>query len=341
MQNQVTAITSTSVPFYLRKSWFERFQANINTGLNLLNLELVQGDENVVLPMLTTLPLRYSLQVATLSSMTNYYSPGFGVIDKAVNYTPDLLSLTPASLAELKKHDCVKVAPLSEEQAESWQQIFAKVGFTGQRYNHSINWFHEGITDIEQYWSLRPPRLLNTVKRKQAQMARAGGFNTVIFSTGEYSQLIQYLIDYHHVYYSSWKQKEPYPAFIDTIAEIAWSEGELRIGIIYHHKKPIAAQIWFVSNASAYIYKLAHIESYARFSPGTVLTAAMMEHCITVDKVNRIDFLTGNDNYKKDWMSDCRPLCGLYLCNKKTWAGRWLSVLNTASQIGKRLSWRS
>jgi hypothetical protein len=31
-----------------------------------------------------------------------------------------------------------------------------------------------------------------------------------------------------------------------------------------------------------------------------------MEHVIDVDRVEQIDFLTGNDAYKREWMSDRR-----------------------------------
>ena len=39
-------------------------------------------------------------------------------------------------------------------------------------------------------------------------------------------------------------------------------------------------------------------EAHKQLSPGTVLTAYMMEQVIDKDRVSRIDFLSGDDEYK-------------------------------------------
>ncbi len=41
-----------------------------------------------------------------------------------------------------------------------------------------------------------------------------------------------------------------------------------------------------------------------------------MKHVIDTDKVEEIDFLTGNEPYKKDWMSASRKRWGM-ICTKK------------------------
>ena len=46
----------------------------------------------------------------------------------------------------------------------------------------------------------------------------------------------------------------------------------------------------------------------------------MMEYVIDTDRVEEIDFLTGNDAYKQDWMSERRERF-LLCCVKKTRAG--------------------
>jgi hypothetical protein len=42
-------------------------------------------------------------------------------------------------------------------------------------------------------------------------------------------------------------------------------------------------------------------------SPGTLLSAALFQHVIDDDKVTEIDFGTGSDGYKREWMEDMRP----------------------------------
>ena len=53
----------------------------------------------------------------------------------------------------------------------------------------------------------------------------------------------------------------------------------------------------------------------------------MMEHCIDHDQVQMVDYLTGDDAYKKDWMSHRRERIGLIAFNPATvrglTAGTW------------------
>ena len=69
----------------------------------------------------------------------------------------------------------------------------------------------------------------------------------------------------------------------------------------------VAAQFWTVEHGTAWIHKLAHLESAKPLSAGTTLSAALFEHVIDRDKVELIDFGTGNDPYKADWMELDRP----------------------------------
>ena len=82
--------------------------------------------------------------------------------------------------------------------------------------------------------------------------------------------------------------------------------GALRLGLAYIEGKPVAAQFWTVENGTALIHKLAHDERHMQASPGTLLSAALFQHVIDVDRVNLIDFGTGNDAYKAEWMDDVR-----------------------------------
>ena len=62
-----------------------------------------------------------------------------------------------------------------------------------------------------------------------------------------------------------------------------------------------------MENGTAYIHKLAHLESAKPISPGTTLSAALFEHVIDRDNVTLVDFGTGSDSYKADWMEQVRP----------------------------------
>jgi len=149
------------------------------------------------------------------------------------------------------------------------------------------------------YWAQRPGALRETVRRK----GRKGLVSLNIsshFDPGEWDA-------YETVYRLSWKPGEGSPDFLRRWAQADGAAGRLRLGIARIDGQPVAAQFWTVEGDTAFIHKLAHDERFRKASPGTLLSAAMFEHVIDTDKVCLIDFGTGNDPYKQDWMEEVRP----------------------------------
>ncbi len=68
-----------------------------------------------------------------------------------------------------------------------------------------------------------------------------------------------------------------------------------------------------------------------------MLTAKMMEHVIDVDRVDVVDFLSGDDGYKKDWMSHRRERWGLVAFNPRRPLGAWLALRHVGGQALRRL----
>ncbi|WP_416306689.1 GNAT family N-acetyltransferase [Neptunicella sp. SCSIO 80796] len=295
-------------------------------------------DNNVYLPMQqSTAKSRFGIQGHYLQSLSNYYSPFFGLGNAKSETSKLYIDVVNQAQDFFAQHDRIDMLPMYAEQAKHWQKAFAQIGFKGFIYQQSVNWYQDNIDSVEHYWSLRPSRLRNTLKRKRDKLARDSRYRIELVEPKSKAELKQYLIDYHHVYFDSWKRVEPVPAFIDAIAFYSWQLNELRLGLLYHGNNPVAAQIWFVNGDTAYIYKLAHRKSYTEQSVGTVLTAAMFEHVIEQDKVTCVDFLTGDDNYKKDWMKKSRPLYGIQLCNTRTLAG-WVDIIrNQISGLRKKI----
>ena len=119
------------------------------------------------------------------------------------------------------------------------------------------------------------------------------------------------LRDYQVVYQESWKANEFFadftPSLVKKLSELGW----LRLAILYIEQKPVAAQIWFVVHGKANIYRLVYDERWKNYSPGSILTQYLMHHVIDTDKVAEIDFLTGNESYKQDWMTVRQELIGV------------------------------
>jgi len=148
-----------------------------------------------------------------------------------------------------------------------------------------------------EYWAARPGRLRTTLKRK----ARKVDIELVEHFDASLWQC------YETIYANSWKPEEGEPALLRRFAEAEGAAGRIRLGVAYAQGEPVAAQFWTVENGVAYIHKLAHLESAKPISPGTTLSAALFERVIDHDKVALVDYGTGNDAYKADWMEQVRP----------------------------------
>jgi CelD/BcsL family acetyltransferase involved in cellulose biosynthesis len=77
---------------------------------------------------------------------------------------------------------------------------------------------------------------------------------------------------------------------------------------------------------------VAYDENYASFSPGTVLTAYMLRHVLENEAVNEVDYLIGDDAYKKCWMSHRRERWGIVAYNPGTLFG-WLGIVRQVAGI--------
>jgi CelD/BcsL family acetyltransferase involved in cellulose biosynthesis len=127
--------------------------------------------------------------------------------------------------------------------------------------------------------------------------------------------------DWNRVYELSWKKPEPFPEFVPALIRLCAARGWLRLGLAYYDDQPVASQIWIVNNDRACIYKMAYDGKMAKLSAGSVLSAHLMAHVIDVEKVTEVDYLIGDDAYKKDWMSHRRERWGLVAYNPRSPAG--------------------
>lgn len=148
-----------------------------------------------------------------------------------------------------------------------------------------------------EYWANRPGPMRTTLKRK------AGKVTVELHDRFDPAAWAEY----EAIYAESWKPEEGDPALLRLFAEAEGGAGRMRLGIARANGHAVAAQFWTVENGTAYIHKLAHRESAKPLSPGTTLSAAMFERVIDVDRVELVDFGTGDDPYKRDWMELDRP----------------------------------
>lgn len=222
----------------------------------------------------------------------------------------------------------ISLSPL--ERPAALEAGFKSAGWVTRLTEKTGNWRidTEGM-DFPAYWAARPTRLRNTFKRR----AKSAGLEIAIYDRFEEAAWA----DYEAVYQASWKPEEGSFAFLRALAEQEGQAGSLRLGIARKDSRPVAAQLWLVENGEATIHKLAYAEDAKAMSPGTILGHAMFEHVIGRDRVRVIDYGTGDDSYKADWMDERRPLWRLEAWNPRTFKGLVGAARAKASALAARL----
>ena len=194
----------------------------------------------------------------------------------------------------------VTLWPLPDEDssatrlAEAFRSAGWATSLTQCDENHVL---HVKGRSFAEYWAGRPGQLRTTLKRKakKVEVEIVEKFDASLWEA------------YEAIYAESWKPSEDEPDLLRRFAEAEGAEGRIRLGLARADDVPVAAQFWTVENGIAYIHKLAHLESAKPISPGTTLSAALFEQVIDRDKVDLVDFGTGSDRYKADWMEEVRP----------------------------------
>ncbi len=192
----------------------------------------------------------------------------------------------------------------NDKNINALEQAMESAGLSCNRYAEFFNWFYPLHSQtFAAYMDARSSRVKNTIARKERKLEREQGYEIRLYKGDDVQQAMP---DFHSVYKASWKANERFEdvmtGFINSFSKQAW----IRLAVLYIKGQPVAAQIWFVAHKKASIFKLAYDEEWKKYSPGSILTKYLMKTVIDADKVDEIDFLTGNDHYKQEWMSERR-----------------------------------
>jgi Acetyltransferase (GNAT) domain len=273
-----------------------------------------------------------------LSGLSSYYTSLFGpVLDPDEPDVQGVLGALASAMARDEvRWDTIDLRPLALDAPAfpALVKAFRDAGFAAQSYFCFGNWYLQvGRRSYAEYFETLPSQLKNTVTRKRKQLEK---LKSRIVVCRDETGLEEALRAYEQIYAVSWKVPEPYPHFISGLCRTCAASGSLRLGIVYLDDQPVAAQIWIVHAGIAAIYKLAYDERFAKLSAGSILTAHLMQHAIDIDKVHEVDYLTGDDAYKKDWMSDRRERWGIAAFNLRTPLGMLAAAWHFGARAAKR-----
>lgn len=290
------------------------------------------GEAEAVLPLI--LPLtRKGHQV---TGLTNFYSTLYRPILREGLQAADLAMLlrgiirdTQASTLRFDAMDPEhpSFALLEEALCQAGMRPFRFFGFG--------NWYlqAEGL-GWETYLKQLPSKHRNTLKRlgRKFEEEVEGSFHIYTCKDGESEEA---LAAYQAVYASSWKVPEPFPDFIPEFVTMSAQLGWLRMGVAYSGRQPVAAQFWLVLDGKASIYKVAYDDKFSAYSPGSLLTGQLMRHVLDMEHVREVDFLVGDDAYKRIWMSHRRERWGIVAYNPRTLAGLSLAAREALARAAK------
>lgn len=295
---------------FFTRTWFENLTTVALDDASTMLLACVVTEDRVlaILPLLKTEGNSgYSLK----HRYTTHYSLLLTQDDQQ-----QVLTCMAEGLAQLPLK-ALLLEPVADDDTRlnRFQQSMQVAGFNCEHVFRFYNWIYrvQGKSYAE-YMEDRPTRLRNTISRKQRKLEREHGYRIQLY-TGH--DVLPRMCDYYAVYNASWKANEQYVDFLDGIVASFSEQGWARLAVLYVENQPVAAQLWFVAHGKASIFRLVYDKVWKAYSPGSILTSFLMEHVIDACKVEEIDFLTGNDAYKQDWMSDRRQRFALS-CVKNT-----------------------
>lgn len=258
-------------------------------GINPLLAVARDGDTAAILPL--------RREDGGFHELANWYSFRVAPLVTPGADARRLLSMIARDIAADRAVDRIALAKLSAEDAAILAEAFRAARWfavmTPCDVNHILR---VNGRSYAEYLAGRPGQVRTTLKRK-AKKVEVQVFDTYDEAAWD---------AYEAIYAQSWKPEEGSPAFLRRFAKEEGVAGRLRFALAWADGKPVAAQFWTVEAGTAFIHKLAHIEEAKPLSPGTTLSAALFERVIDGDKVEVVDFGTGNDGYKRDWMEEVR-----------------------------------
>ena len=245
----------------------------------------------------TTIALPLMETAEGYDSLVNWFTFAWRALSSADDLPLELLAAAARDLRQRTHRVILNPVPDEDGNATQVAAAFREAGWAvflePCDENHILR---PRGRDFATYWAGRPGRLRTTLQRKghKVEAEIFNRFDEVAWG------------EYRSVYESSWKPEEERADLLEAFARAEGAAGRLRLGIARAGGRPVAAQFWTVENETAFIHKLAHLEDAKPLSAGTTLSAALFAHVIDTDKVEIVDFGTGSDAYKRDWMEEVR-----------------------------------
>ncbi len=347
LPNDVRALLDAAgaTDFQSSTAWWTHFVQTVDVGAALPQLRIWRAGQHDggldAGPVLAVLPVLLYQQGGRVTALGNYYTTRYAPVLadglSTEQATAALQGLLAALLRDAPHLHTLRFEPLEAGSlAETaLRRALQNQGCAVFGFHAFQNWLLPVTSGWPAYLAARDGQLRTTLARMGKRFAARGGRLELV--QGETERMDAAIQAYETVYAASWKDPEPHPRFMPGLIRAAAHSGVLRLGIAWLGDMPVAAQVWMVAGGRADIYKLAHDEGHKETSPGSLLTAMLMQHAFEQDRVTVVDYLSGDDGYKRLWMSEVRERTGLVAYRLRTprgllgaaraVAGVWLRAL--------------
>lgn len=299
-------------------AWFRNLATTVFGAQACLCVHVLrrQGRAVAALPVLE----KKTLLGREVLALGNYYTSLFAPALAEGVQTEELALLLRVVVQAHAPLRSLQLAPMAPETPgfRLLQSAMALAGLRPFEYFCFGNWYLPVAGTANSYLAERPGELRNTLRRMGKKFTAAGGQFEIVSSPDAAPAAAA---AFTRVYQLSWKQAEPYEGFIPGLVALCAQQGWLRLGLATVGAQVVAAQLWIVAGNKANIYKLAYDPTFRHLSPGSLLTAHLMRYVIDVDRVLEIDYLSGDDAYKNQWMTHRRARHGLLAFNPRTLGG--------------------
>lgn len=270
-----------------------------------------------------------------IGALANYYTTLYSPLLEDDLTPEDLVPLVQA-LRRDHRAPAYRFWPM-DPQSREFRLLRGALRLAGLRPHEYFafgNWHLKVDGDWASYLKNRSGQLRSTIKRMSKRLATENGHLEIIRDEADAERGIA---AYLAVYGASWKVPEPYVDFIPGLIRLCARRGWLRLGLAWIGDKPIAAQLWITNAGRSHIYKVAYDEAFKAIAPGTLVTALLLEDAIDRDQALEVDYLIGDDAYKKTWMSHRRERFGIVAYDPMTPRGLLGLVYQDLGNVMRRL----
>jgi CelD/BcsL family acetyltransferase involved in cellulose biosynthesis len=318
---------------YLCHEWYEIWLKHYFKEDRLLILLLYKnGDLAAIAPfLLKRETFKGAIKVRKVELIGNIVSPIrtfiFGSSDEKTR-RKQVSAIFNFFLEKFGDWDIIDLNSIPEEDT-SWDIIRRTIkqsALANREYACFGNWYLDKINfSGDEYIRTRTSNIRNNIKRYRKKLEKMGKLELKTTSDEETDTILHF---HYTVREKSWKYKDRHYSFHRDLAGLAKQKGWLRSGFLFLNDVPIASQLWIVCNRVAYIHSLNFDETYRKFIPGVILSAEMMKYVIDIDRVVEVDYLRGDEPYKKDWTPNRRERKGITIFNDNL-KGRFFSFFMT------------